>query len=68
MNIKWEKVSEINATIETGVIRIAANREGLLSLAGILFTLAEQVPGSHVHLDEYNSLEYGSSEMIVERV
>ena len=47
---------------------ISANREGLLSLAGILTSIAGELPGYSLHLDEYNSLEEGSSEMIIERV
>ena len=43
-------------------------REGLLSLAGQLAALADAAPGSHIHYDEDNSLEDGSSEMIVEKV
>ena len=30
--------------------------------------LAEAVPGSHIHYDQYNSLEDGSAEMIIEKV
>ena len=30
--------------------------------------LADEEPGSHVHLDEHNSLEEGSAELIAERV
>ena len=29
---------------------------------------AEGVPGDHIHYDEYNSLEEGSSALIIERV
>jgi len=54
---------------EYGETVIKANREGLISLAKILLTLAqENVPsGSHIHLDEYSFLESGSSEMIITR-
>ena len=44
---------------------ISANRAGLLSLAGILSALADETPGAHVHLDEYNALEDGSLPLIV---
>lgn len=47
---------------------IAANREGMLSLANILIDLADSQPGDHIHLDEYNSLEEGSAELIIERI
>ena len=46
----------------------SANREGLISLANILVDLAKEGPGAHVHLDENNSLEDGSAELIIERV
>ena len=46
---------------------ISANREGLLSLAKHLTALADGEPGEHVHYDEFNSLEEGSTEIIIER-
>ena len=46
---------------------IAANREGMLSLAKQLTALAEAAPGQHIHFDEFNSLEEGSAEMIIVR-
>jgi hypothetical protein len=49
-------------------VTISANREGLLSLARHFQALAEGVPGDHIHYDEYNSLEEGSSALIIERV
>lgn len=49
-------------------MRIAANREGLVSLANNLMALAEESPGSHIHLAEDNSLEDGSCELIIEIV
>ncbi len=42
------------------------HREGLLSLAKQLTALANGVPGDHIHYEEYNSLEEGSAEMIIE--
>lgn len=68
--LEWDKDFEIAvAVLEDGVIRIVANRAGLRSLARMLLTLSEDVvpSGTHVHLDEYNSLEQGSAELIVER-
>ena len=53
-------------TVENTVV-IRANREGLLSLANHLVSLAEEVPGSHIHLDEYNALEENSAELIIEK-
>ena len=68
MMIEWVNGYEIRAAAEKGGIVISANREGLLSLAKQLTALAEGVPGDHIHYDEYNSLEEGSAEMIIERI
>ncbi len=68
MKTEWIDGSTISVRIEMGAVTISANREGLLSLAGQLKALAEGVPGDHIHYDEYNSLEEGSAEMIIERI
>ena len=69
MKIEWVEGSEISVRISgEKEITVSANREGLLSLAGQLKTLAEGNPGDHIHYDEYSSLEEGSAEMIVERM
>ena len=68
MKIEWVEGFEIMAAAENGKIVISANREGLLSLAKHLPALADSEPGEHVHYDEYNSLESGSAEIIIERV
>ena len=68
MDINWMEGFEIRATTDEGAMRIAANRQGLVSLANILLALAEEDCGAHVHLDEHNSLEDGSSELIIEKV
>ena len=68
MRILWEDGFEIRATVRDGEVTISANREGMVSLANILLDLAEERPGAHVHLDEHNSLENGSCELILERV
>ena len=66
MEIKWEDGFEIKVTPqEDGAVVLEANRQGLKSLANILLTLSEEPPGSHIHLDEHNSLENGSTELIV---
>ena len=67
MKVPWNDGFEIRVQIENNAVVISANQEGLLSLANQLAALAEAAPGSHIHLDEYNSLEDGSSEMIIER-
>ena len=47
---------------------ISANREGMLSLAAQLSALANAENGEHIHYDAYNSLETGSTELIIERI
>lgn len=66
MKIEWVDGFIIKTTVDHDKIMISANREGLLSLARQLVGLADGVPGDHIHYDEYNSLEKGSSEMIIE--
>ena len=68
MNVEWMDGFEITVAAEDGRIVISANREGLLSLAKHLTALADGTPGDHVHYDEYNSLEAGSAEIIIERI
>ena len=66
---KWENNFDIGVKAENGVVIITANKEGLTSLANHLLNLAqEKVPsGYHLHLDEYNSLDDGSLELIVQK-
>ena len=66
MNLKWEEGCIIRVSTEKDTVIMRLNRAGLLSLAGQLAALAEEKPGSHVHYDEYNSLETGSAELIIE--
>ena len=69
MEFTWEDGSEISARVEDdGAVVISANKEGLLSFANHLTTLAQEEQGDHFHLDEHNSLEEGSCELIVERI
>ena len=69
MTLDWLDGFTIEVRIDDGKTAvISANREGLLSLAMQLTALADQVPGSHIHYDEYNSLEDGSSELIIEKI
>ena len=67
MKIEWIDGFEIKTAIEDGEIVISANREGMLSLAKQLTALADGAPGDHIHYDEYNSLEEGSTGMIIVR-
>ena len=68
MRIDWMDGFMISVKISGSETVVSANREGLLSLACQLKALAEGVPGDHIHYDEYNSLEEGSSEMVIEKV
>ena len=67
MKIEWVDGFGIHVNIDNGASVISANKEGLLSLAGQLTALAEEMPGSHIHYDEHNSLEEGSADMIIVR-
>ena len=68
MRIEWEPNFSIRVGVQDGEATLSANREGLLSLARIFADLAEEPPGSHIHLDAYNSLEDGSAELIVGKI
>ena len=67
MEVKWEDGFEIKVTLQEQerAVVLSANREGLRSLANILLTLADKTPGAHIHLEEDNSLEDGSYELII---
>ncbi len=66
---EWEFGFEIEIKSIEGAINLIANKEGLISLAKQLLTLAEdEVPrGYHLHFDENNSLEEGSLELIIKK-
>ena len=68
MHIPWEDGFAISVRIENGAATIAANKAGLLSLSRQLSALAQEKPGSHIHYDEYNALEDGSQELIIEKI
>ena len=70
MEFKWEDGFTIVTRVDAdGAIVISANAAGLRSLAHHLMALAdEESTNSHFHLDEYNSLEDHSVELIVEKV
>ena len=68
MELNWHEGSKISVRVEDGSVVLSANREGLLSLAGHFTALAEATPGSHIHFDEFNSLEENSVELIAARV
>ena len=66
---EWESGFEIDLKIKDQTVILTANKEGLLSLANHLLNLAQDVipAGHHLHFDENNSLEQGSSELIIEK-
>lgn len=68
MNIEWMDGFEIIVSSTNDEVVISANKEGLESLANILLELAKGNVGDHIHLDEYNSLTEGSTQLIIERV
>ena len=68
MEFHWEDGFTIRVRLEGDQsVVLSANRAGLLSLARHLTALAAEPKGGHFHLDEYNSLEPGSRELIVEK-
>ena len=66
MNIPWEDGAMLRVQLQNGAAVVSANRAGLLSLAAQLAALAWEPAGSHIHYDEYNSLEPGSAELLIE--
>jgi hypothetical protein len=68
MDIEWKDGFSIRVGIDGNTVLLSANKEGLLSLAEQLKSLAEESSGTHLHYDMYNSLEDDSSELIVEKI
>lgn len=66
----WEDGFEITTLTDGDEIRILANKAGLISIAKNLIALAEnEVPKHHhLHLDDLNSLEEGSIDLIIEKI
>ncbi|MBO9203263.1 MULTISPECIES: Imm32 family immunity protein [Niastella] len=67
---KWEDGFEIKAVSDNGAIIITANKEGLTSLANHLLNLAQDIIPAryHLHFDVSNSLQEGSTELIIEKI
>jgi hypothetical protein len=65
----WVDGYEIDVSVHDGEVLISANREGLLSLATHLVTLAQDgVPsGHHFHLDPGYGVEPDSNGLILQR-
>ena len=68
MNLHWEEHSALRVTARGSELVISGNPAGLRTLAGFLNALADEPDGSHIHLDEWNGLEEGSRELILERI
>ncbi|MBQ1401906.1 MAG: hypothetical protein IIY90_01215 [Oscillospiraceae bacterium] len=68
METEWVNGFRIRCCIDGTTAVLSANREGLLSLARHLTALAQERPGSHIHYDQFNSLEADSNPLIVERI
>lgn len=66
---EWCKDFQIKTSFERNVFVIKANKEDLVSLAKQLLQLAQDgVPnGYHLHYDELNCLENGSSDLVIEK-
>lgn len=69
LRLHWVEGGELAVTLQAGAVCVRGNPAGLTSLAGHLLNLAQAgMPvGHHLHLDEYNALEEGSLEVILER-
>lgn len=67
MEFDWDDNAEIEIKIEDKSVLLFANKEGLISLANQLLELSkEEYPsGYHFHLDQHNSLDEGSNEIII---
>lgn len=69
LQLSWENNFAIEVKNEGKEVCVIANNEGLISLAKHLLALAQnEVPlGTHIHLDQYNSLEDGSVDLVIEK-
>ena len=69
LELFWEPDFKINVEFDNEVL-ISANKQGLISLASHLLSLAQDeiVIGTHIHLDEFNSLEDGSCDLVIEKI
>ena len=66
---EWEPGFSIKTINNNNVLVIKANKFGLISLANHLKALADDIVPDryHIHLDDINSLEEGSVELIIEK-
>lgn len=70
LQVNWVDGYKILVTIRVDEVRVAGNREGLLTLAAHIATLAQTaVPaGCHLHYEADWGLEDGSADLILERI
>ena len=69
MDMEWKDGFTVKVNVDNeNTVVISANKKGLLSLAKQLSALAAAEAGCHIHYDEYNLLEEGSSPMIIEKI
>ena len=69
MDIQWVDGFTVKVSVYDGKnVVISANQEGLLSLAKQLIAMAAEEVGSHIHYDVCNSLEEGSSELVIKKI
>jgi hypothetical protein len=70
MEICWIDGFTIRTKLQGQEFAIIANKEGLLSLAAIFKRIAELdvADGYVLHLDEFNSLEDGSVDLVISRM
>ena len=68
--LNWENDFQIKVSAQDAEVLIEANKDGLVSLANHLLNLAQpSVPtGTRIHLDKYNSLEEGSSDLVIGKI
>lgn len=66
---QWERSYSIGVYLDDEVVKIVANKAGLISLARHLLMLAnEDVPNhSHMHFDENSCLENESIDLLIEK-
>lgn len=70
LQLCWGDGYMIKVASENNKVVISANREGLISMVNHLLNLAQVdvLCGTHIHLDEYNALEDGSIDLIIEKI
>ena len=70
LRLLFEEDYTIKARIDNQAVVIQADRGGLTSLGRFLLTLeqATVLAGNHFHLDDWDGLEQGTCELIIEKI